>query len=126
MPLYEFRCESCGHETETIMLFSDPLPTICETCGGPLKKLLSAPAVQFKGSGFYLTDYGRSGSAADSGKKAADAGEAKPSGDSKAPGESKPAGESKSSGEGKTSGETKTATAGGTAAGSGGDAKSAG
>jgi putative FmdB family regulatory protein len=132
MPLYEFRCESCGHETETILLFSDPLPTICETCGGPLKKLLSAPAVQFKGSGFYLTDYGRSGSAADSGKKAADAGEAKPSGegkssgDSKAPGESKSSGESKPSSEGKSSGETKSGAAGGTTAGSGGDAKTAG
>ncbi len=132
MPLYEFRCESCGHETETILLFSDPLPTICETCGGPLKKLLSAPAVQFKGSGFYLTDYGRSGSAADSGKKAADAGEAKPSGegkssgDSKAPGESKSSGESKTSGEGKSSGETKSGAAGGATAGSGGDAKTAG
>ena len=59
MPLYEFRCESCGHEMETILAFSDPLPTTCETCGGTLKKLLAAPAVQFKGSGFYLTDYGR-------------------------------------------------------------------
>ena len=90
MPLYEFRCESCGHETETIMLFSDPLPTICETCGGPLKKLLSAPAVQFKGSGFYLTDYGRSGSAANTGAKDRDAAgaaaEAKSSGDAKAGG----------------------------------------
>ena len=132
MPLYEFRCESCGHETETILLFSDPLPTICETCGGPLKKLLSAPAVQFKGSGFYLTDYGKSGSAADSGKKAADAGEAKPSGeakssgDSKATSESKSSGDGKSSSEGRSSGEAKSGTAGGTAAGSGGDAKTAG
>ena len=56
MPLYEFRCESCGHTTETILAFSDPLPTTCESCGGALKKLLSAPAVQFKGSGFYATD----------------------------------------------------------------------
>ena len=144
MPLYEFRCESCGHVTETIQLFSDPLPTTCQTCGGSLKKLLSAPAVQFKGSGFYLTDYGRSGSAADSGKRAADAGESKPSGDSKvsgegtssgdakAPGESKSSGEggssseSRSSGEGKPSGETKSGTAGGAPAGSGGDAKTAG
>lgn len=132
MPLYEFRCESCGHETEMILLFSDPLPTICESCGGPLKKLLSAPAVQFKGSGFYLTDYGRSGSAADSGKKAAESGETKPSGegkssgDSKAPGESRSSGESKTSSEGKPSGETKSGTAGGTTAGSGGDAKTAG
>src|SRR5512141_3427342 len=72
MPLYEFRCGSCGHEVETLMAFSDPVPTTCEACGGPLKKLLSAPAVQFKGSGFYLTDYGRSGSdsrARDKGEK---------------------------------------------------------
>ena len=130
MPLYEFRCESCGHETETILLFSDPLPTICETCGGPLKKLLSAPAVQFKGSGFYLTDYGRSGAAANGGAKDRDAAgaaaETKSSGDAKGAGESKTPGEGKSSGEGKTSGEAKSGTAGGTAAGSGGDAKSAG
>ncbi len=85
MPLYEFRCESCGHEMETIVAFSDPLPTTCETCGGTLKKLLAAPAVQFKGSGFYLTDYGKSGSA---GSK-----------DRGGSGESKPAGESKPSGE---------------------------
>ena len=85
MPLYEFRCESCGHEMETIVAFSDPLPTTCESCGGTLKKLLAAPAVQFKGSGFYLTDYGKSGS---SGSK-----------DRGGSGESKPAGESKPSGE---------------------------
>ncbi len=60
MPLYEFRCESCGWTLETILAFSDPLPQKCEACGGRLKKLLSAPAVQFKGPGFYLTDYGRS------------------------------------------------------------------
>lgn len=147
MPLYEFRCESCGHETETILLFSDPLPTICEKCGGPLKKLLSAPAVQFKGSGFYLTDYGRAGSAANPGAKDKDAasaaGEAKPSGDAKVGSEAKSPGEGKSSGEGKVSGEgtssaggrssgegkssgEKPGTAGGPPAGSGGDAKTAG
>lgn len=147
MPLYEFRCESCGHETETILLFSDPLPTICETCGGPLKKLLSAPAVQFKGSGFYLTDYGRAGSAANPGAKDKDvagaaaeakstadskaggeaksSGEVRSSGDGKASGEGKPSGEGKTSGGSKTSGE-KSGTAGGTTAGSGGDAKTAG
>ena len=41
MPLYEFRCESCGHEIETILAFSDPLPTTCDACGGTLKKLLA-------------------------------------------------------------------------------------
>lgn len=109
MPLYEFRCESCGHETETLMAFSDPPPTVCEACGGALKKLLSAPAVQFKGSGFYLTDYGRGGSGAGSGAKEKEAGsgggEAKPAVDAKAPGEAKPG------------------SSGGATASSGGDAK---
>jgi putative FmdB family regulatory protein len=121
MPLYEFRCESCGHEVETIMAFSDPLPTACEACGGTLKKLLSAPAVQFKGPGFYLTDYGRSGSSADAGRKAA----ATESAEAKGSGESKPAGESRSSGESKSSGEGKSGTASGATTGSGGDAKPA-
>ena len=128
MPLYEFRCESCGHEVEIIMAFSDPLPTACEACGGSLKKLLSAPAVQFKGPGFYLTDYGRSGSAADAGRKAAasESAEAKASGESKGPAESKPAGETKASGESRSSGEGKSGAAGGATSGSGGDAKPAG
>lgn len=115
MPLYEFRCESCGHEIEMIMAFSDPLPLTCETCGGPLKKLLSAPAVQFKGSGFYLTDYGRGGSDAGPGKKGSEAsgGDAKPSGDSKVSGDSKPSPERK-------------AESSGGGSGAGGDAKTAG
>jgi putative FmdB family regulatory protein len=88
MPLYEFRCESCGHQIETILAFSDPLPTTCEACGGTLKKLLAAPAVQFKGSGFYLTDYGKSGSAgASGGKDKGESGAAKPAGDSKPSGD---------------------------------------
>lgn len=121
MPLYEFRCESCGHEVETIMAFSDPLPTVCEACGGALKKLLSAPAVQFKGSGFYLTDYGRSGSDA-RGKEPGSAGPgAKPPGDSQPSGDSKPAGDTKASGDSKPAGEAK--SPGGAPAGTGGDAK---
>jgi putative FmdB family regulatory protein len=128
MPLYEFRCESCGHEVETIMAFSDPLPTICEACGGPLKKLLSAPAIQFKGPGFYLTDYGRAGSSVSSGNKEPEAsgGDAKASGESKPSGESKASGESKPSGDSKASGEAKTGATSGAPAGSGGDAKPAG
>ena len=121
MPLYEFRCESCGHEVEIIMAFSDPLPATCEACGGALKKLLSAPAVQFKGSGFYLTDYGRSGSGAGQGKRDSEAG----GGDAKAPGEPKPSGDGKPAAESKASGETKTGSSG-SGSGTGGDAKPAG
>jgi putative FmdB family regulatory protein len=59
MPLYEYECESCGRRVERIQRFSDPPLTACETCGGPLRKLLSSPAIQFKGSGWYITDYAR-------------------------------------------------------------------
>jgi putative FmdB family regulatory protein len=59
MPLYEYECESCGRRVERIQRFSDPPLTTCETCGGPLRKLLSSPAIQFKGSGWYITDYAR-------------------------------------------------------------------
>lgn len=60
MPLYEYECQSCGHRFEVIQKFSDA-PPVCPNCGGPVEKLVSSPAIQFKGSGFYLTDYGRGG-----------------------------------------------------------------
>lgn len=59
MPLYEYECEQCGHRFEVIQKFSDAPIAVCPKCGGPVQKLLSSPAIQFKGSGFYLTDYGR-------------------------------------------------------------------
>jgi putative FmdB family regulatory protein len=59
MPLYEYECESCAHRVEVIQKFSDAPISVCPKCGGPVQKLLSSPAIQFKGSGFYLTDYGR-------------------------------------------------------------------
>ncbi len=61
MPLYEYQCESCLKKTEVIQSFSEPPLSVCESCGGPLKRLLSPPAVQFKGSGWYVSDYGRKG-----------------------------------------------------------------
>ena len=57
MPLYEYQCEACGHRFEKIQKFSDPLVDICPVCGGVVRKLISSPAFQFKGSGFYITDY---------------------------------------------------------------------
>jgi putative FmdB family regulatory protein len=75
MPLYEYECDDCGHRFEKIQKFSDPLEDTCPKCGGPVHKLMSSPAIQFKGSGFYITDYpkGDKGSApkSDGGKKAA-------------------------------------------------------
>jgi putative FmdB family regulatory protein len=58
MPLYEYECEACHRRFEKIQKFSDPLADVCVHCGkGPVRKLLSSPAIQFKGSGFYITDY---------------------------------------------------------------------
>lgn len=60
MPLYEYQCGRCGR-FELIQKFSDAPLAHCPTCGGEVHKLLSAPAIQFKGSGWYVTDYGRKG-----------------------------------------------------------------
>lgn len=62
MPLYEYQCQSCGERTEVIQNLSDAPLAECPKCNGPVKKLLSAPAIQFKGSGFYKTDYASSSS----------------------------------------------------------------
>lgn len=67
MPLYEYECQKCGKRTEALQRFDDPPLTACPACGGDLKKLLSAPAVQFKGSGWYVTDYAGKGSSGKSG-----------------------------------------------------------
>jgi putative FmdB family regulatory protein len=57
MPLYEYECDACAHRFEKIQKFSDPLEDTCPKCGGHVHKLMSSPAIQFKGSGFYITDY---------------------------------------------------------------------
>ncbi|HKO00404.1 MAG TPA: FmdB family zinc ribbon protein [Thermoanaerobaculia bacterium] len=57
MPLYEYKCDQCGERSEILQSFQDPPHTQCPKCGGTVKKLFSAPAIQFKGSGFYKTDY---------------------------------------------------------------------
>lgn len=62
MPLYEYQCKKCGHRFEKIQKFSDPLVKKCPKCGGAVEQVLSAPAVQFKGSGWYVTDYAKKSS----------------------------------------------------------------
>ncbi|HET6374078.1 MAG TPA: FmdB family zinc ribbon protein [Candidatus Polarisedimenticolia bacterium] len=59
MPLFEYECSRCAHRFEVIQKFSDPLTRKCPVCSGPAKRLASAPAIQFKGSGWYVTDYGK-------------------------------------------------------------------
>lgn len=104
MPLYEYQCQSCGRRFEKIRKFSDPPLTECPYCGGAIEKLISSPAIQFKGSGWYVTDYARkpdksgsessSKSSKDSADKTSkDASESKTSGDST----TKPAADSSSS-----------------------------
>lgn len=59
MPLYEYACRKCGTHVEKIQKFSDPPLTKCQKCGGKLERLISSPAIQFKGTGWYVTDYAR-------------------------------------------------------------------
>ena len=99
VPLYEYQCKSCGHTFEKIQSFSAPEEKECPVCGGPVEKLLSAPAVQFKGSGWYVTDY--AGKGGGSGKKPSGDGAGKAEGSSgeKSSGSSSSSGSSGSSSE---------------------------
>src|ERR1043166_6601068 len=65
MPIYEFRCKKCNNQIEVFQKLSDKPPARCKKCGGRLEKLVSAIAFQFKGEGWYVTDYGRKGSVAE-------------------------------------------------------------
>ena len=67
MPLYEYQCKKCHHRFERIQKFSDLHVKKCPDCGGPVEQVLSAPAVQFKGSGWYVTDYAKKSSSGTSG-----------------------------------------------------------
>ena|SRR5688572_7512880 len=79
MPLYEYQCVQCNERVEIIQRLSDPPHSECAKCGGEMKKLLSAPAIQFKGSGWYKTDYAAkpSGSSTSSATKSESTTEAK-------------------------------------------------
>lgn len=61
MPLYDYRCHKCGETFEVIQKFSDELLKTHEGCGGEVERLVSVPAIQFKGTGWYVTDYGKGG-----------------------------------------------------------------
>jgi putative FmdB family regulatory protein len=66
MPNYEYLCKNCGHRFEQIRKFSDKQLRKCPECGGVIEQVISAPAVQFKGSGWYVTDYAKKGAAGSS------------------------------------------------------------
>lgn len=65
MPLYEYQCDDCGHRFELIRKFSDDPVRNCPSCAGRVRKLLSSPAIQFKGTGWYVTDYARKSDSGD-------------------------------------------------------------
>ncbi|HEX3322762.1 MAG TPA: zinc ribbon domain-containing protein [Terriglobales bacterium] len=74
MPLYEYECKKCGHRFERIQKFSDPHVKKCPDCGGAVEQVISAPAVQFKGAGWYVTDYAKKGSGSASSSSDGDSG----------------------------------------------------
>jgi putative FmdB family regulatory protein len=106
MPLYEYECRSCGKRTEVLQRFADAPLAACPHCGGEVKKLFSAPAVQFKGTGWYVTDY--------AGKGKPGGGESKDKSDAakEAGGEGKDKGGESKGGEVKADGGTKETAAG--------------
>jgi putative FmdB family regulatory protein len=96
MPLYEYECDACSHRFETIQKFSDPPIERCPKCGGAVRKLQSAPAFQFKGSGWYITDYARKDSGAGGAESKSDAKAADTKADAKSETKAESKGESKS------------------------------
>lgn len=121
MPLHEYQCEACGRRFEVIQKFSDPHTETCRLCGkGPVQRLFSTPAIKFKGTGWYITDYAKKGSSkgdaagegdkaeAKTGEKVAEKGDAKPADGASAAGgaKSEPASSSSTPAESKGSSST--------------------
>src|SRR5687767_378162 len=101
MPTYEYKCQSCGTVFELRQRFSDEPLTTHENCGGEVERIISAPGLQFKGTGWYVTDYARgNGKSTDKGKDSGESGAKK---DSSATNESGAKKESKSSDSGSSS-----------------------
>jgi len=118
VPLYEYQCKQCGHRFEKIQSFSAAEIKECPVCKGEVEKLISAPAFQFKGSGWYVSDYGKGGAAGSNTKP-----------DTSSKGEGSSSGGDSSAGESKSSGDSKAATAssdsGGSSSGSAGSSSPA-
>jgi len=79
VPIYEYECLSCGRHFDVLQKFSDKPITDCDVCKGTVRKLMGTPALQFKGTGWYITDYaGKSPKPSDANKKEAASAESKP------------------------------------------------
>jgi putative FmdB family regulatory protein len=104
MPLYDYRCHQCGQTFEVRQKFADQLLTVHEGCGGELERLISAPALQFKGTGWYVTDYGKNGKLPSADGKSDSKSESKPESKS----ESKPESKSESKKESKSESKSET------------------
>jgi putative FmdB family regulatory protein len=112
MPLYEYQCDACGHRFEVIQKYSDAPVDVCPKCGGTVHKLFSSPAIQFKGSGWYITDYAKSGktdsgSAASAKAEKSEKGEASASSPSGSSDSTSSSSETKSEAKSETKSETK-------------------
>jgi len=97
MPLYEYKCDGCGEVFELQQKFSDQPLTVHDKCGGRVERLISAPALQFKGSGWYITDYAKGGNGSASkktGSESKSTSDTAPKSETKS--ESKPASDAKS------------------------------
>jgi putative FmdB family regulatory protein len=105
MPLYEYECKKCHHRFERIQTFAARHTRKCPECGGPIEQMISAPAVQFKGSGWYVTDYPKKSSGAasspDANSKSESKSESKPESKSESKSESKKHDKPKSESSGK-------------------------
>ena len=111
MPLYEYQCQACGKKTELLQKMNDAPLAVCPECGGAVKKLFSSPAVQFKGTGWYVTDYKKGGSAG-SGSKSGEGGKSEGGGKAEGGGKSEGGGEGKA--EKSSSSESSSASGGST------------
>ena len=108
MPLYDYKCHLCGKTFEVRQKFADAVLTVHENCGGEVERLISLPALQFKGTGFYITDYGRNGKSSSTASNGKSETKSESKGDSKS--ESK--GESKNESKGESKSETKSESGG--------------
>jgi putative FmdB family regulatory protein len=107
MPLYDYRCDHCGETFEVRQKFADPVLTVHEGCGGELERLISLSALQFKGTGWYVTDYGRNGKKSPAGSNGKSETKSDSQGESKSENKTESKADAKSESKSETKSETK-------------------